>query len=276
MDRRSIQHRMRLLLKSRCIFRARQRQEYWRTVELKPWLAGLPPYFRVFRNIYYAWCVGLFAYVDYVCGWMQCGNQAHSIFLLELLLASVNPFHLCAISLFQFPFYSVNVVGTFSFWSFCGGGGDGFVFYVQCSCACSLSLALSLFSSPLFRFTRVSFLYNEFIHFPADYWLYLSHFAYMKRPFFLLSFTAYFQFCCASECLCMWWPVYVGVFAVASKCMTWKKKTLFVVHFRSKNALFCICCHFSLTLGEIIAKCDWCVLYFSQNSFKMVSWYQKK
>lgn len=125
-----------------------------------------------------------------------------------------------------------------SFWSFCGGGG-GFVFVffilsVLMRLRSLFSLSVKSPQPPLncLFLLCVSFLYKEFIHFPADYWLYLSHFAYMKRPFFSSFFYRLFSFL-----LCFWACVsvceYVSIFIVASK-WTRSKKTLFVVYFRNK------------------------------------------
>lgn len=89
------------------------------------WLAG---WLTTLRRIYKyrcTFCVFLRILNLYMC--IAYGNQ---VFSSSLAVASANPFHLCAISLFQFPFYSINVVCMLSFWSFCG---IGFVFYFQCS-----------------------------------------------------------------------------------------------------------------------------------------------
>lgn len=178
-------------------------------MKLNRWLGGLLCV-RVFRNIFHSWC----AVTKFI----------HSFFLrLELLqLASANPFHLCAISLFQFPFYSINGVCTLSFWSFCGGGG-GFV-----SCACSLLAVSGITAAPLnFLFLLCIILVWRIHSFSSGLLTLLKPFRLYETAvlFFFLSFTAYFHFCCASEweweCLCL--CEYVSIFIVASKWTKSKK-----------------------------------------------------
>lgn len=66
-------------------------------------------------------CLGTLWYINNC----KCASVAAyvctKVYFFLSALALANPYHLCAISLFQFPFYCIHVFCMLRLWSFCGG-----------------------------------------------------------------------------------------------------------------------------------------------------------